>query len=512
MNPSVLHLVISLAPGGLERLVVDWTNARNRRLPGSTWIVCLDELGAMAGQVENGEVMCVQAKRNRFPWDHAAVRRIVNLFRTPHSALPASPVLHAHNLAAWQYAVLTKIYWKRMRTLNIEHSTLNVERGGAKAPDRSQLDVECSMFNVQRSNSLPPLRLIYTQHGANVHNMRLRDRIRARLLACFTDEIVAVSEATAAVMAKTMWLSRHRIKVIANGVAVGKPSTQCEAPVVTAVSAVQSPVGREDAAGTAATTEERLLRSKDTLSGRGKIGIPADAFVMGSVGRLAHVKGQDRLIAAFAELGRSQTTDSTEEKKFEQKPAKAAKGEILFPAGGGEENSSSRASRASVQISSAAWFEYFLLFVGDGPERANLERQAMDLGIADRVIFGGYQADPAPYLAAMDLFVLPSRSEGVSVALLEAMANGVPVAVTDVGANREVVDDGRCGVILPEDETQWPEAITALITDTEAATQRTQAAQQRVRACYSLDATLDGYERLYGGGVHMTSVGDENSS
>jgi glycosyltransferase involved in cell wall biosynthesis len=85
------------------------------------------------------------------------------------------------------------------------------------------------------------------------------------------------------------------------------------------------------------------------------------------------------------------------------------------------------------------------------------------------------------------------------VALLEAMAAGVPVAVTDVGANREVVDNGRCGVILPEDETQWLEAITALITDPKTTTQRIQAAQQRVRTHYSLDATLDGYERLYGG-------------
>ena len=52
MPPQILHLVISLAPGGLERLVVDWANARNRRYPGSTRICCLDELGELAGQVE----------------------------------------------------------------------------------------------------------------------------------------------------------------------------------------------------------------------------------------------------------------------------------------------------------------------------------------------------------------------------------------------------------------------------------------------------------------------------
>jgi glycosyltransferase involved in cell wall biosynthesis len=189
--------------------------------------------------------------------------------------------------------------------------------------------------------------------------------------------------------------------------------------------------------------------SKDQRAAfRIKMGIPAEALVFGSVGRLAQVKGIDRLIAAFAALKLPLSTT-------------------------------------------------YLLLIGAGPEREALERQARELGVADRVIFAGFQGDPAPYLAAMDVFVLPSRSEGVSVALLEAMAAGVPVAVTDVGANREVIEEGRCGVILPAEECQWPEILAALLNDPEGSAIKQQAAKERVRTRYSLATTLDSYEQLY---------------
>ena len=461
---SVLHLVISLAPGGLERLVVDWTNARNRRYPGTTRICCLDALGEMAGQVVEGDaVLCVEAKRGRFPWDRIAVRRIVDLLPTPHhgrrspaqqgeggSPLPASPcVLHAHNLAAWQYAVLAKLQWK---TSQQNQKVLTEYTECSKLGKKSKFWIFkllckfcsfCLRFLPALSSS--PLRLIYTQHGANV-----------------TDEIVAVSGATADVMAKAMWLPRKRIKVVVNGVAVGKVETSDHRPQ---------------------TVDPRAGIRREV---RCKLNIPLNAHVIGSVGRLAYVKGCDRLIAAFAELSRLQTTGNNKNMDVQDKQD-------------GASNKSSCKSCLSMLTPSVS--DACLLLVGDGPERANLERQAQELGVADRVIFAGYQADPQPYLGAMDCFMLPSRSEGVSVALLEAMGAGVPVVVTDVGANREVVEDGRCGVILPDDERHWPEAITSLITDPAAVTQRTQAAQLRVRTRYSLDATLDGYECLYGGTV-----------
>jgi hypothetical protein len=131
-------------------------------------------------------VVCVGAKRSRWPFDLAAVRRISAL-------LPASSIIHAHNLAAWQYGVLVKLFV----------AAADKRWSGRKEPRLSRRGYK----------------LIYTQHGANVHNFGLRDRLRARLLACFTDELVAVSDATAEVMADKLWISRKRIRVVVNGVA-----------------------------------------------------------------------------------------------------------------------------------------------------------------------------------------------------------------------------------------------------------------------------------------------------
>jgi len=90
-----------------------------------------------------------------------------------------------------------------------------------------------------------------------------------------------------------------------------------------------------------------------------------------------------------------------------------------------------------------------LLLVGDGPERSSLERLAIDLNVADSVHFAGTVSDVRPWLAAMDAFVLPSREEGSSNAVLEAMAVGRPVVATDVGGMTELIEDGRTGLIVP---------------------------------------------------------------
>jgi glycosyltransferase involved in cell wall biosynthesis len=91
------------------------------------------------------------------------------------------------------------------------------------------------------------------------------------------------------------------------------------------------------------------------------------------------------------------------------------------------------------------------LIVGEGNPgyRAALEALSRDLGLADRVLFAGFQSDVYPYLAAMDLFVLPSVMEGFGIALLEAMAMGRAVVATKVGGVPEVVEDGVTGLLVP---------------------------------------------------------------
>ena len=90
-----------------------------------------------------------------------------------------------------------------------------------------------------------------------------------------------------------------------------------------------------------------------------------------------------------------------------------------------------------------------LALVGDGPLRSRLERQARSLGVADAVVFAGEVPDVAPWLAALDIFVLPSLWEGMPLALGEAMAAGRPVVATAVSGTPEMVRDGETGLLVP---------------------------------------------------------------
>jgi glycosyltransferase involved in cell wall biosynthesis len=89
-----------------------------------------------------------------------------------------------------------------------------------------------------------------------------------------------------------------------------------------------------------------------------------------------------------------------------------------------------------------------LLLVGDGPERQNLEQLASKLKIDSRVIFAGFKSPATDYMALMELFLLPSLSEGTSMTLLEAMSLGIPCVVSDVGGNPEVINRTELGIVL----------------------------------------------------------------
>lgn len=95
-----------------------------------------------------------------------------------------------------------------------------------------------------------------------------------------------------------------------------------------------------------------------------------------------------------------------------------------------------------------------VLLVGDGAERATLAALSDSLGLTSRVHFAGYRRDIPACLNAMDVFVLPSRSEALPFSVIEAASTGLPVIASDVGGVREVVRDGRTGYILPADNVQ----------------------------------------------------------
>ena len=139
-----------------------------------------------------------------------------------------------------------------------------------------------------------------------------------------------------------------------------------------------------------------------------------------------------------------------------------------------------------------------LLLVGDGPERAALVRQAQRLGIAGRTDMRGMVQEGAGALSEMSVFVLPSHGEGMSNALLEAMAAGLPVVATDVGGNGEVVVAGETGLLVPSHSpSALAEAIVLLLEDPERARAMGAAGRVRVRRYFTVDQMVARHQALY---------------
>ena len=139
-----------------------------------------------------------------------------------------------------------------------------------------------------------------------------------------------------------------------------------------------------------------------------------------------------------------------------------------------------------------------LILVGEGSERLSLEKQALGLGIEAHVTFAGKQTNVKQYLNAADIFVLPSKSEGISNALLEAMSAGLACVSTSVGGGNEVLDGGRCGLLIqPGNVAAWTQALVELATDSERRQQLGEAARQRVLDHYDFSVVGSKYEELY---------------
>jgi glycosyltransferase involved in cell wall biosynthesis len=167
------------------------------------------------------------------------------------------------------------------------------------------------------------------------------------------------------------------------------------------------------------------------------------------VGRLAEVKGVDRLLTVWASMPRS--------------------------------------------------LDRILVIVGDGPLRKDLEAMVQRLDLRASVRFLGPQAEVAKFYGMADLFVLPSRSEGMSNALLEAMAAGVPSVASDVGGNREVVTDAESGFLVNwEDTAACASLLQALLADSCRRQTVGAAAKNRVRE-FALPRVAECYRQLYQG-------------
>jgi sugar transferase (PEP-CTERM/EpsH1 system associated) len=136
--------------------------------------------------------------------------------------------------------------------------------------------------------------------------------------------------------------------------------------------------------------------------------------------------------------------------------------------------------------------------VGEGPMGGRLEDQARELGLGDRVLFTGRRDDVPEVLGALDIFALPSHTEGLSISLLEAAASGLPIVATDVGGNPEVVEDGVTGLLVPPGDPDAFAAGLARILETPGGGGELGArAAERVRARFSAESMVGQIEDLY---------------
>lgn len=138
-----------------------------------------------------------------------------------------------------------------------------------------------------------------------------------------------------------------------------------------------------------------------------------------------------------------------------------------------------------------------LHLIGDGPQRQSLQQLAAELGVTYAIRWWGWQRDTRPIVEALDTLMLTSHTEGLPNAVLEAMALGLPVASTRVGAVPDVLDHGECGVLLGPDVSRWADQVLPLIDQPLVRERLLCAAWMRVQTQYDFTKRMKRIESIY---------------
>ena len=146
----------------------------------------------------------------------------------------------------------------------------------------------------------------------------------------------------------------------------------------------------------------------------------------------------------------------------------------------------------------ARWPNARLWLVGEGPFEKTLREWIDVRNLSGRVVLAGVFDNVDELLTAADLFVLPSLEEGMSLAMLEAMATGLPIVATDIPGNREIVTHGEHGLLVPPtDVHSLSTAIERLLDDRRLAARLANAARDRARQHFSVAETVDRHLELF---------------
>lgn len=138
-----------------------------------------------------------------------------------------------------------------------------------------------------------------------------------------------------------------------------------------------------------------------------------------------------------------------------------------------------------------------LAMVGDGPLHSELAQRLHNEGLSDRAWLPGARSDIADILRSFDCFVLPSLSEATSCALQEAMATGLTIVATNVGGNADVLDQGRCGSLVPSGDATALAAELLRLSQSGRPNAQAQEALISVQRRYSLETVIQRYGDLF---------------
>jgi glycosyltransferase involved in cell wall biosynthesis len=153
-----------------------------------------------------------------------------------------------------------------------------------------------------------------------------------------------------------------------------------------------------------------------------------------------------------------------------------------------------------------------IVIAGEGPERARLEKLARDRNVHHLVSFLGFRQDVAELLGACDMVILPSLREGLSIALLEAMAAGKPIVATGIGSHREIASQAEMAVLAPPADPQaLADAILKLAADPAAMVRLGSTARALFEKSYTEERMLNAYRRLYFDLLEQKCPGYESS-
>lgn len=359
-----MQLVLSLSPGGTERLVIEICRHLAGRVESS--VCCLDEPGEWAAELEPLGIPVSSLSRR--PGFHPGLAlELARVIKARHV-----DVVHCHHYSPYVYGLLATVLH-------------------------------------------PSVRLVFTEHGrlSGAPPSRKRQMVNP-MLAWWPARLCAVSSDLKQHMVAEGFPDR-RLQVVYNGIEVGE--------------------------------RPRLAQRR---AAREELGLPQDAFVVGTVGRLDPVKNLPALLRAHAVVA---------------------------------------ADHPGAR----------LVVVGDGPERDALRAEARSLKISEAVLFTGYRPDVRAVMPAFDVYANSSIYEGVSLTILEAMAAALPVVATNVGGNPEVVIDHETGRLVASHARALSGALVELAHHPLLRHHLGEAGRWRVKRHFSLDRMVQQYADAYFG-------------